>query len=174
LLRVRAKPIGDYLGSGDGIGTLMPRAADLLALRRALDSALAERLPRSISIANYKQGVVVFLADSGTAGARLRLLEPRITEILSNCGFEVTGIRVVVQPRRRTTSQWPEQKGLFLSGAAGDALRRAAQSLSPGPLKDNVMTLSRRVRPPTEGRHSAPGPSQDDGDLLEGEQGENG
>lgn len=173
---MRAKPLGEYLESGDGISRLMPQAADLLAVRRALASVLAESLPRSVSIANYKQGVVVFIAESGAVAARLRLLEPRIAGILNKCGIEATGIRIVVQPHRRTLSQTAEKKGLFVSPSVSEALWKTAQGLPAGSLKDSVMALAERTRQGgrTDPAHHGKASSEHDRHPLQSEQRKDG
>ncbi|HSD44002.1 MAG TPA: DciA family protein [Burkholderiales bacterium] len=122
----------------------MPQAAFLLAVRQVLAEALPAPLRRSCAIANYKQGKVIFLADSSAAAARLRLLAPSLVELLGKRGLQVTGLRVDVQPDVIRRAQITEGKSLLLSTSATEALARAAQSLSGGPLKQALDSLVRR------------------------------
>lgn len=139
---MHVKKLGDFLNSSDGIGTLMPRAAALLTVRKALSAALPDHLLRSVAIANYRQGKVVLLAASSAVAARLRLLEPRMLEVLSGCGVNVTGLTVEVQPARVPRAEGVEQKARRLPSPAARALDRASRRLRDGELRRIVRNLA--------------------------------
>ena len=75
---MQAKRIGDYLDRENGTSRLVPQAALLLAIRQHLSEVLPDHLQRSCAIANYKQGVVVVIADNNAVAAKLRHYEPKI------------------------------------------------------------------------------------------------
>lgn len=139
---MHVKKLGDFLNSSDGIGALMPQAAALLTVRKALSGALPDHLLRSVAIANYRQGKVIFLAASSAVAARLRLLEPRMLEVLSGCGVNVTGLTVEVQPGRVPDAEPVEQKARRLPLPASRALDRASRGLREGELRRVVRNLA--------------------------------
>lgn len=139
---MHVKKLGDFLNSSDGIGALMPQAAALLTVRKALSVALPDHLLRSVAIANYRQGKVILLAASSAVAARLRLLEPRMLEVLSGCGVNVTGLTVEVQPGRVPEAGSVEQKARRLPLPAARALDRASRALRDGELRRAVRNLA--------------------------------
>jgi hypothetical protein len=141
---MHAKKLGDFLNPSDGIGALMPQAALLLTVRSALSEAIPDHLRRSVTIANYRQGKVFLFAASGAIAARLRLLEPRMLEILSKRGLNVTGLTVEVQPGWSTGAQPVEKKALRLTSAAARALSEASEKLPEGGLRRAVRALAAR------------------------------
>jgi hypothetical protein len=141
---MQAKRLGEYLERGDATSRLVPQAALLLALRRQLSEVLPEHLRRSCVIANYKQGVVVVVAGTNAAAAKLRHLEPRLIELLGKRGLKATGIRVDVQPTRSFAVQVPEKKALLLPAAARAALAGLGPRLPEGRLRRVVEALASR------------------------------
>jgi len=141
---MQAKRLGEYLGSGDSTSRLVPQAALLLAIRRQLSEVLPDNLRRSSTIANYKQGVVVVVAGTNAAAAKIRHLEPRLIEVLGKRGLQITGIRVEVQPAWRFGAQVPEKKALFLSQGARAALAQLGRRLPDSALKRAVQALANR------------------------------
>jgi hypothetical protein len=139
---MHAKKLGDFLVAGEGISRLMPQAAGLLTVRRALTAALPAHLLRSCAIANYRQGKVFLFAASSAVAARLRLLEPRMLQILSERGLNVTGLNIEVQPGFRFVAQVTEKKALHLSRGAARALSGAGAKLPEGGLKRAVDSLA--------------------------------
>jgi hypothetical protein len=139
---MQAKRLGEYLGSGDGTNRLVPQAALLLAIRQQLSEVLPDNLRRSCAIANYKQGVVVVVAGTNAAAAKIRHLEPRMIEVLGKRGLKVTGIRVEVQPTWAFDAQVPEKKALFLSTGARAALARLERQLPDSRLRRAIEALA--------------------------------
>jgi hypothetical protein len=105
---------------------------------------LPDHLQRSCVIANYKQGVVVVVAGTNAAAAKLRHLEPRLIELLGKRGLKATGIRVDVQPTRSFAVQVPEKKALLLPAAARAALAGLGPRLPEGRLRRVVEALASR------------------------------
>jgi hypothetical protein len=143
---MQAKRIGDYLDRGDGTSRLVPRAALLLAIRQHLSEVLPDNLRRSCAIANYKQGVVVVVAGNNAVAAKLRHFGPRIIEALGKRGLKATGIRVDVQGTWSFTPQVPEEKALFLSPRASDALTEVGRRLPDSRLRRAVNSLAKKTR----------------------------
>lgn len=143
---MQAKRLGDYLDRGDGTSRLVPQAALLLAIRQHLNEVLPDNLRRSCAIANFKQGVVVVIADNNAVAAKLRHYEPKVIETLGKRGLKATGMKVEVQGAQSFAPQVPEKKALFLPASAGEALARLGRRLPDSHLKQVVETLSKRTR----------------------------
>lgn len=143
---MQAKRLGDYLDRGDGTSRLVPQAALLLAIRQHLNEVLPDNLRRSCAIANFKQGVVVVIADNNAVAAKLRHYEPKVIETLGKRGLKATGMKVEVQGTQSFAPQVPEKKALFLPASAGEALARLGRRLPDSRLKQVVETLSKRTR----------------------------
>lgn len=141
---MHAKRVSQYLDTSPGVERLTSHAACLLALRRLIAEALPEPLRRSSTIANYKQRKVIVLAENGAAAARLRLLAPSLVELLGHRGWQVTGLKVEVQPDAWRHTQPIEEKRLLLSSSARDALSRTVAGLPESRLRRAVESLARR------------------------------
>jgi hypothetical protein len=141
---MQAKRLGEYLDRGDDTGRLVPQATLLLAIRQQLSEVLPEHLQRSCVIANYKQGVVVVVAGTAAAAAKLRHLTPRLLEVLGKRGWKATGIKVDVQPVGSFTAQVPEKKALLLSPRARAALLQLVARLPEGRLQRTLRALASR------------------------------
>ena len=138
----QAKQLGEYLDLGEATSRLVRQAALLLNIRRHLSEVLPAHLRRSCAIANYKQGVVVVVAGSSAAAAKLRHVVPRAIEALGKRGLKVTGIEIEVQPAWSFPTQVAEKKALLLSPRARAALARAGRQLPDSRLKRAIDTLA--------------------------------
>jgi hypothetical protein len=145
---MQAKHIGDYLAEDRGTSRLVPQVATLLAIRQRLTGALPDSLRRSCAIANYKHGIVVLLASNNAVAAKLRLIEPRLVNALSNYGLNVTGIKIQVQGGASFPMQVTEKKALSLSLEAADALARLSVNLPESRLKRAVDALANSATKP--------------------------
>jgi len=152
---MHAKRLDEYLDLGEGTSRLVRQAALLLNIRRHLSEVLPAHLRRSCAIANYKQGVVVVVAGSSAAAAKLRHVVPRAIEALGKRGLKVTGIEIEVQPAWRFPLQVAEEKALLLSPRARAALARAGRQLPDSRLKRAIDALAG-----PDGRGTAEDPDQ--------------
>jgi hypothetical protein len=135
------KPDALLTGSG-GIPALMPQARRLLELRRILADLLPEVLARSCTVANYKLGKLVILAESSAIAAKLKLLSPQLCERLSRRGVEVTGMNIGVQAPE--VSRKKPLKLAELSDQAAEALARLSSQLPESKLKSSVEQIRNR------------------------------
>lgn len=135
-------PIRDLLG--DSAQSLAAQAALLLRLRESASQVAPEALLRSASIANYKQGKVVIFAENNAVAAKLRLFEPRLIDLWARQGFQVSALRVEVQPTRGGSAG--RIKHARLTPVAGRALSGLASGLpDDSPLRKAVAALAQRV-----------------------------
>lgn len=141
---MHSKNIRAYLDSVAGVAALLPQAERLIELRRVYATLVSQQLLRSSSIVNYKQGNVVIFADNSAVAAKLKLLSPRLIDDFSKRGWEVTGIRLEVQPRE-TPARMPATKQARLSPAGAGYLRILADRLPDSTLKQSVTDMVRQT-----------------------------
>jgi hypothetical protein len=142
---MHAKKLDEFLTSATEVGPLVPQAAELLDIRRALRELLPASLRDLCQIARAKQGKVVIFAENNAIAAKIRLLEPTIVARLGRQWPNVTGIdvRVQVGMPRPADSGRPEMR---LSPAAGAALRALVDRLPDSRLREAVRALAAKSR----------------------------
>jgi hypothetical protein len=139
---MHAKRVGEYLELNDRTSRLVPQASLLRNIRQRLSAELPDTLWRSCSVANYKQGVIVFFAGNNAAAAKLRLWAPKITEVLGTLGHQVNKIKVEVQVGGGAAAEPVVEKRRSLSPRAAAALARSSDKLPEGALKRAVAALA--------------------------------
>jgi hypothetical protein len=137
-------PIGEFLDADDAAHRVAAQAALLLRLRETARLVVPEALLRSTSIANCKQGKVVIFAENNAIAAKLRLFEPRLTDLWTRLGMQVSALRVEVQPTAGGSAG--RIKHAALTPEAEQALTRLASELPEGSLREAVDSLARRAR----------------------------
>jgi hypothetical protein len=135
---------GAFLDRAEDIGGLMPKARQLLLLRRAIQKLLPEGLSRSCTVANARQGRIVMFAENSVAAAKLKLLVPALRNQLLQAGQEVTSVVVEVQPPSGPRAQAPDKPKL--SPAAAEALSALARRLPESRLSRVLDDLASRSR----------------------------
>jgi hypothetical protein len=133
---------GAFLDRAEDIGALMPKARQLLLLRRAIQKLLPEGLSRSCTVANARQGRVVMFAENSVAAAKLKLLLPALRNQLLEAGQEVTSVVVEVQPPSRPLVRAPDKPQL--SPAAAEALSALSHRLPESRLSRVLRDLASR------------------------------
>ena len=140
---MHSKNIRSYLDSTAGIAALLPQAERLIALRSQYSKLVPQPLLRSSSIVNYKQGIVVIFVENSSIAAKLKLLSPRLIDDFSKLGWQVTGIRLEVQPRENPLPA-AQAKVAKLSAAGADSLEALAKRLPDSKLKQLVSEMAGR------------------------------
>ena len=139
---MHSKNIRAYLDSVAGVAALLPQAERLIGLRRTYGELVPKQLLQSSSIVNYKQGKVVIFAENSAVAAKLKLLSSRLIDDFSNRGWEITGIRVEVQPRE-TPENTATAKQARLSPAGAGYLKALAERLPDSKLKHTLADMAR-------------------------------
>ena len=140
---MHSKNIRTYLDTTAGIAALLPQAERLIALREVFAKLIPQQLLRSSSIVNYKQGYVVIFVENSSIAAKLKLLSPRLVNEFCNLGWQVTGIRLEVQPREITDPP-PRPKQAKLSAAGVKSLASLAEQLPNSKLKQLIKEMAER------------------------------
>ena len=81
------------------LGPLAARAADLIELRRLYRDNLPPGLAQASQIANFREGVVIIMADNSATAAKLKQLTARLTTLFQEKGWQINAIKVQVQAR---------------------------------------------------------------------------
>jgi hypothetical protein len=90
---------GAYIPRHATLGPLAARAADLIELRRLYRDNLPAGLAQASQVANFRDGVVIVLADNSAAAAKLKQLTARLTALFQEKGWQINAIKVQVQAR---------------------------------------------------------------------------
>ncbi len=111
-------------------------------MRALLPAVLAQ----SCEVANGDDGMLRVSVPSAAAAAKLRQTLPRLRDGLVERGWQVSGIRVRVQPRPAAAPE-PRRRAPEMPAAAVSAFETLAPALQPSPLKDAVERLLRHSLP---------------------------
>ncbi|MBI4293950.1 MAG: DUF721 domain-containing protein [Betaproteobacteria bacterium] len=139
---MHAKTLGAILDEANGINSLIPQAKRLLELRQLLSAALPPGLAPYCSVANWRPGRLVILAENNAIAAKLKLLRPTLTHYYLEHGIEATVIDIRVQPGQAAHPR--PKKIAALSRAAADSLSKLAVQLPDSELKTAIAELAKR------------------------------
>ena len=90
---------GAFIPRHATLGPLAARAADLIELRRLYRENIPAGLAQASQLANYREGVVIIVADNSAAAAKLKQLLSRLTSLFQEKGWQINAIKVQVQAR---------------------------------------------------------------------------
>src|SRR4051812_18342945 len=134
------------------VGLLLKKLPELQALKQhlvnlaALECSMADVLPghfsASVKVASFKGGELTLATDNGAVASKLRQIAPRISNLLCQQGYEITGIEIQVQVRMYD-KPLPRQHFL-LSPKARSAVDSLVQRLCASPLKEALERLASR------------------------------
>ncbi|RTL53125.1 MAG: DUF721 domain-containing protein [Rhodocyclaceae bacterium] len=141
-----AHSLGKFLDADSGLARFSAHASRLMRLQRAYEQAVPPALVRSGRVANVKQGVVVILASSGAAAAKIRQVAPRLTDVFRQVGVEISEVQVKVQPAEPRPAAQPVV-GSSLKAMAKQGLEKLSSQLpEDSPLKGALERFTRRVK----------------------------
>lgn len=137
------KPLSAFLDKDDAVNRLAAQAELLLRLRESAPLILPEQILQSTSIASYRHRKVVIFAENNAIAAKLRLYERQLLNLWARQGWEVSAIKVEVQPRSPRSLSAPKHS--VLTPRAKRALTNLEETLPPdSPLRDAVHGLAHR------------------------------
>jgi len=90
---------GAFVPRHTALRPLAERAAELIELRRLYRDNLPPGLAEASQVANFREGVVIVMADNSAAAAKLKQLTSRLTAAFQEKGWQVNAIKVQVQAR---------------------------------------------------------------------------
>jgi len=92
-----SRSLQDHLAAGVGVARFAAHAQRLLRFQRLFQAALPNNLRPYVRVANLRLGKLVIYAANSAVAAKTRQFAPRLTDILSKEGVELTEIEVQVQ-----------------------------------------------------------------------------
>jgi hypothetical protein len=125
-----ARSLEDCLLADNGLARLSAHARRLLRLQRVFLSATP--LSLQSRIANLRSGRIVIHARNSAVAAKLRQIEPRLTDVFRSEAAEVTGIDIRVQPSRPTEQGPTHHRQAGIGPKQKRALTSLAGSLPEG------------------------------------------
>lgn len=126
-MRRPARSLEDCLQADSGLARLAAHARRLARLQQVFLSATP--LARHARIANLRSGRIVIHASNSAVAAKLRQIEPRLTDVFRSEAAEVTGIDIRVQPNRPTKTLHTNQRPTGIGQNQKRALTLLAASL---------------------------------------------
>lgn len=79
------------------LGPLAAKAADLIELRRLFRSNVPPGLAQASQVANFREGVIIVMAENSAIAAKLKQLTPRLATLFQEKGWQINAIKVQVQ-----------------------------------------------------------------------------
>ena len=141
-------PVIDFLRRHDGAAALLPAALRNLRLGQDTLALMPAVLRETCEVAGCDDGVLVLRVSSAGAAAKLRQTLPRLRDGLLDRGWQVSSIRVRVQPRTLDTGT-EARKGktaVTISPQGVAAFADLRNTLADSPLKTAVERLIKRRR----------------------------
>ncbi len=129
-----------YLEAEEGAGKVLAHARLLVRLAALYQDIAPPHLAQASRLANFKSGIIVINAGTGTVAAKLRQMAPTLVDALAKHGLECRGVQVKVQAAvahepPRPAAQKP------LSARTSERLAALGASLPASPLRDAIGTL---------------------------------
>jgi hypothetical protein len=145
---IQAKGVTDFLRVHDKMSSLMPAVARMAALQKDC-AALLPAIFDSCSILQFESGQLVLSVSSSALASKLKQQLPKLQDALLQRGWQITAIRLKLQPK--TVFEPTEQeKELVLPERAISALADLNGSLDDSPrneaLKAALAALLNRHR----------------------------
>lgn len=148
-----ARTVIDFLNRHDTAAALVPAAQRALDLKKDLLNLLPTALRAGCEVgfeaAESDDGVLNLRVASASAAAKLRQTLPRIQSGLVDRGWEVSSIRIRIQPPDPTLATGPKAtpgRGIDIGLQGVDAFAELHEALDESPLKDAIERLVRRRR----------------------------
>ncbi len=137
-----ARKLGFYFDATPALQSLVRQAQRLIEMQQVFTEIAPEPLAQFGRVGQFARSSLLLFADNGAVAAKLKQLTPSLLVKFHKRGYEVTAIRVEVQPPSRPA---PPRKQIRLSGKATDQLRELAASLPASPLRAALEGLLARA-----------------------------
>ncbi len=139
---MHARKVGSYFDATPAVQSLVKQALRLIEMQQVFTEIAPKPLAQSGRVGRLTHGSLLLFADNGSAAAKLRQLTPSLLVKFQKRGYEVTAIRVEVQPPPYPA---PHRKKIRLSGTAASHLQELAARLPESPLRAALESLLARA-----------------------------
>jgi len=137
-----ARKIGFYFDATPAVQSLVKQALRLIEMQQVFTEIAPKPLAQSGRVGQFTRSSLLLFADNGAVAAKLKQLTPSLLVKFQKRGYEVTAIRVEVQPPPRPAA--PHKK-TRLSGKAAVHLQELAARLPASPLRTALEGLLARA-----------------------------
>ena len=137
-----ARKIGFYFDATPAMQSLVKQAQRLIDMQHVFAEIAPKPLAQSVRVGRFAQNSLLLLAENGAVAAKVKQLTPSFLIGFRQRGYEVTAIRVEVQPPPRPA---PPHRKIKLSGKASSHLHELAARLPMSPLRTALEGLLARA-----------------------------
>ena len=134
--------INSYFDSNQELRSLLLKAEQLRALQQSFEQVAPAALVRFSHVMLLEQTILTLMADNSAVAAKLRQLAPRLAQLLTEIGCEVTAIQVRVQVALPLIFR-PEPPPA-LSAAGKKRLIASSEKLPSSLLKNALQRLAKK------------------------------
>lgn len=134
--------INSYFDSNQELRSLLLKAEQLRALQQSYEQVAPTALVRFSHVILLEQTILTLMADNSAVAAKLRQLAPRLAQLLTESGCEVTAIQVRVQVTLPPTSRSVPSPAL--SDAGQKRLIASTEKLPDSLLKKVLQRLAKK------------------------------
>ncbi|MFN7753601.1 MAG: DciA family protein [Pseudomonadota bacterium] len=142
------RSIADVLSSEDRLRLMRDEARRLERLQARLEALLPEGVSGCCSVAALRDGLLTIVASSPAVATAVRQISPRLSAQMRQNEPQVTGMRVVVQPRdARPRPSPPAVRQSTLTEAARQEMLALSSNVRDPRLSAALRALATRRRP---------------------------
>ncbi|HMK13433.1 MAG TPA: DciA family protein [Burkholderiales bacterium] len=134
-----ARKIGFYLDTTPAVQSLVKQALRLIEMQQVFIEIAPKPLAQAGRIGRFAHSSLLLFADNGSVATKLKQLTPSLLVKFQKRGYEITSIRVEVQPPPRQPII--SCKNIVLGGQAAGHLRELAKGLPASPLRSALESL---------------------------------
>ena len=142
-----SRSLQDHLTAGIGVARFAAHAQRLLRFQQLCQAALPHSLRPYVRVANLRLGKLVIYAANSAVAAKTRQFVPRLADVLSKEGVELTEVEVKVQAGILSPINTLGEKPRMPGEKPQQALNDLAHELPDGsPLKGALQGLLKAIR----------------------------
>jgi hypothetical protein len=136
------RKVAYYFDATPAMQSLVQQAQRLIELQQVFTEIAPKPLAQSVRVGRFTHASLLLLADNGAVAAKVTQLTPSFLINFRKRGYEVTAIRVEVQPPSRAV---PQHRKIGLSAKALSHLQELAANLPASPLRTALEDLLARA-----------------------------
>jgi hypothetical protein len=138
-----ARKVGFYLDTTPAVQSLVKQALRLIEMQQVFIEIAPKPLAQAGRVGRFTHSSLLLFADNGAVATKLKQLTPSLLVKFQKRGYEVTAIRVEVQPPTRQPII--PRKNIRLSGQAAVHLQELSEGLPASPLRTALEGLLARA-----------------------------
>ncbi len=140
------KSIQKLISSQTNLASLGEQLSRQASLMQQVKSYLSPPLDTQIQAAVLKDQTLSLFVNSPAWASRLRYLAPQLIRQLKQSGMIVNAVRARIIPASGSAAKGRQLHRPVLSEESAESLRRTAESLEAGALRESMLRLSRHSK----------------------------